>query len=113
MCGIAGHYHPEKQPEPDALRQVLNLLGHRGPDHQQSWSNNGVVLGHTRLSILDLSESGNQPMTDHATGNTIVSNGEIYNFQELREDLATKGHTFASTGDTEVLLKLYGEYGEE
>jgi len=113
MCGIAGHYHQGNKPQFDALTPVLNRLGHRGPDFQQKWQDDGIILGHTRLSILDLSESGNQPMIDPATGNAIVVNGEIYNFQELRAGLEARGHSFKSTGDTEVLLKLYGEHGEK
>ncbi|WP_320009222.1 asparagine synthase (glutamine-hydrolyzing) [Maridesulfovibrio sp.] len=111
MCGIAGHFQPGKKPQ--SIRPILNLLSHRGPDFHNIYSEQDIELGHTRLSIIDLSAHGNQPMTDPATGNTIVFNGEIYNFKTLREKLTAKGYTFTSSGDTEVLLKLYAEYGEE
>ncbi|WP_419784033.1 asparagine synthase (glutamine-hydrolyzing) [Maridesulfovibrio sp.] len=110
MCGIAGHFQPGKQPQ--SIQPILDLISHRGPDFQQIYSEKNIELGHTRLSIIDLSAHGNQPMTDPKTGNTIVFNGEIYNFKSLREKLTAKGHTFTSSGDTEVLLKLYAEYGE-
>ncbi|WP_415714611.1 asparagine synthase (glutamine-hydrolyzing) [Maridesulfovibrio sp.] len=109
MCGIAGYFQPGNYT--GSIKPILDLLTHRGPDFQHILKDDHIELGHTRLSILDLSESGNQPMTDNATGNTIVFNGEIYNFKSLREKLAHKGHTFTSSGDTEVLLKLYAEYG--
>ena len=111
MCGIAGHFHPGKQPQ--SIQPIINLISHRGPDFQQIYSEQNIELGHTRLSIIDLSAQGNQPMTDPENGNTIVFNGEIYNFKSLREELTAKGHTFSSSGDTEVLLKLYAEYGEK
>lgn len=110
MCGIAGYFQPGKQP--GSIKPILDLLSHRGPDFQHIHTEDSIELGHTRLSILDLSDRGNQPMKDPATGNIIVFNGEIYNFKSLREKLLKKGHTFKSSGDTEVLLKLYGEYGE-
>jgi asparagine synthase (glutamine-hydrolysing) len=111
MCGIAGYFQPGRQP--GSIKPILDLLTHRGPDFQHIHTEEGIALGHARLSILDLSEHGNQPMTDPRTGNIIVFNGEIYNFKFLREKLISKGHTFTSSGDTEVLLKLYGEYGEK
>ncbi|TIH15314.1 asparagine synthase (glutamine-hydrolyzing) [Marinifilum sp. JC120] len=111
MCGIAGYFQSGKQP--GSIKPILDLLSHRGPDFQHIHTENSIELGHTRLSILDLSDLGNQPMKDPLTGNIIVFNGEIYNFKSLREELLSKGHTFNSSGDTEVLLKLYGEYGEK
>ncbi|QGY40877.1 asparagine synthase (glutamine-hydrolyzing) [Pseudodesulfovibrio cashew] len=112
MCGIAGFFQPGGTTRPETLAPVLARLTHRGPDHQQTWSRDGIELGHARLSILDLSENGHQPIIDPVTGNAIVVNGEIYNFQVLREELRTKGYEFKSTGDSEVLLHLYAEYGE-
>lgn len=111
MCGIAGYFKPGGQP--GSIKPILDLLSHRGPDFQHIHIAANIELGHTRLSILDLSAHGNQPMENPATGHTIVFNGEIYNFKALRDDLIRKGHTFESSGDTEVLLKLYGEYGEK
>ncbi|NDV21523.1 asparagine synthase (glutamine-hydrolyzing) [Desulfovibrio sp. JC022] len=111
MCGIAGYFKPGGQP--GNIKSILDLLSHRGPDFQHIHTEEQIELGHTRLSILDLSDRGNQPMKDPVSGNIIVFNGEIYNFKSLREELIRKGHTFNSSGDTEVLLKLYGEYGEK
>ncbi|ACS79146.1 asparagine synthase (glutamine-hydrolyzing) [Maridesulfovibrio salexigens] len=111
MCGIAGYFNPGGHP--GDIKPILDLISHRGPDFQHIHTEESIALGHTRLSILDLSDRGNQPMKDLKTGNIIVFNGEIYNFKSLREELIGKGHTFNSSGDTEVLLKLYGEYGEK
>jgi asparagine synthase (glutamine-hydrolysing) len=88
---------------------------HRGPDDQGVYQNNdvlpGAALGHRRLSILDLSQAGRQPMTNEEGSLWIVFNGEIYNFQELRKDLLERGHKFSSATDTEAVLHLYEEYG--
>jgi asparagine synthase (glutamine-hydrolysing) len=83
---------------------------HRGPDDQGVYQNNdvlpGAALGHRRLSILDLSQAGRQPMTNEEGSLWIVFNGEIYNFQELRKDLLERGHKFSSATDTEAVLHL-------
>ncbi len=113
MCGIAGCIG---YTDPDRLKSVVekmqNALKHRGPDDQGIYvSGSDAGLAHTRLSILDLSPAGHQPMS---TGNGrywITFNGEIYNFRELRETLITQGETFHSQTDTEVILKLYEKYG--
>jgi len=116
MCGILGYYHIDHQPversrpEVEALRDMMR---NRGPDAsgylegaRKDW-----VLAHRRLAIIDLSERGHQPMTT-PDGNLHLSyNGEIYNFQTLRDDLAKRGVVFRSTSDTEVILHLYREYG--
>jgi asparagine synthase (glutamine-hydrolysing) len=115
MCGIAGIYDLQSLPVPD-LAQKLNvmnqLLRHRGPDGDANWSNltNVVGLVHRRLSIIDLSPSGAQPMTDHL-GNWIVFNGEIYNYIELRQELGPEN--FVSTSDTEVILSAYRKWGAD
>ena len=104
MCGICGIVGDA--PEPDTIERMTRSLMHRGPDFHDTWRGPGVELGHTRLSILDLSPAGNQPMT---LGDlTLTYNGEIYNFRELRQKLAGP---FKSDGDTEVLLHLYAQYG--
>jgi asparagine synthase (glutamine-hydrolysing) len=102
-----------------ALRRGTQALAHRGPDEEgielialASDPNTWVGLGSRRLAILDLSPAGHQPMYDPATGNWLIFNGEIYNFQEIRLELQKLGHAFASTGDTEVLLRAYGQWGE-
>ena len=88
-------------------------IAHRGPDDRGLWSSsNGVcAFGHARLSIVDLSPAGHQPMIDTVTGNVIVFNGEIYNFWELRKDNESVGETFKSRSDTEVILSLYRRHG--
>ncbi len=111
MCGILGtipstDYH--------FFKNSLDTLTHRGPDDfgiEDIDSN--VSLGHRRLSILDISENGHQPMKNDDGRYTIVFNGEIYNFLELKSDLSKRGHTFKSSSDTEVLLKAYIEWGEQ
>ena len=111
MCGIAGIVCFEHRPDSDKLRRVVLSMLHRGPDHQAIWQDDHAVLGHTRLAIIDLSSAGHQPMVDPETGNVIVYNGEIYNFQLLRADLEKQGFRFRSNSDTEVLLALYRRYG--
>jgi asparagine synthase (glutamine-hydrolysing) len=91
---------------------MLARLKHRGPDNTGLWTGEGIGLGHTRLSIVDLSTAGNQPMTNEEETVWLVANGEIYNSQELRSGLIEKGHHFRSRSDNEVLLHLYEEEGE-
>lgn len=121
MCGIAGIV--SSSPIPPEIPQALTAaLEHRGPDDRGVYlsPDRTLALVHTRLSILDLSAAGRQPMTsrscpkcgDSPEGVRITYNGEIYNFQELREELLSKGHSFFSKTDTEVLLHLYREEGE-
>ena len=92
---------------------MVSGIAHRGPDDRGLWSSpNGVcALGHARLSIIDLSPAGHQPMLDPLTGNAIVFNGEIYNFRELRKDCEAAGDMFKSHSDTEVILALYRRHG--
>lgn len=110
MCGIVG-YSAKKNVDDTKL---INSLNHRGPDSHglihYDFSDSKVVLGHTRLSILDLSEKGNQPMTDLSGLITLVFNGEIYNFQELKKEFLGD-YTFISETDTEVILQLYIKFG--
>jgi asparagine synthase (glutamine-hydrolysing) len=88
MCGIAGELNWRAHTSGKAVDAMVSGIGHRGPDDRGLWSSpNGVcILGHARLSIIDLSPAGHQPMLDVITGNAIVFNGEIYNFQELRKN---------------------------
>ena len=92
---------------------MVSGIAHRGPDDRGLWSspNGACVLGHARLSIVDLSPAGHQPMLDPITGNAIVFNGEIYNFQVLRKDCEAAGDVFRSHSDTEVILALYRRHG--
>ncbi len=113
MCGLVGTWlkEPKASPDTNQLRSMINLLKHRGPDHQQVWGAPGVGLSHARLSILDLNPRSNQPMEDEETGTVIVFNGEIYNYIELREELKALGHSFKTESDTEVIPKAYREWG--
>ena len=115
MCGIAGEFvYAQGNPvTPEVLRKMCQALAHRGPDGSGTWltKDGSVGFAHTRLAILDLSENAAQPMQDEAGRYTIVFNGEIYNFEELRNDLIARGRKLVSTGDTEVLLGMYAEYG--
>ncbi len=114
MCGIAG-WMGKPVADDAGIAAMVERLHHRGPDYSAVWSDPGrrCTLGHARLSIFDLSESGNQPMVDPVTGNVIVHNGEVYNFLELREELMAEGETFRSRTDTEVILALYRRHGAE
>ncbi|MDQ3844082.1 MAG: asparagine synthetase B, partial [Bacteroidota bacterium] len=114
MCGIAGQISFNKPVQVQHLKQMTDALAHRGPDGEGHWINESgsVGLGHRRLSIIDLSACGAQPMH---IGNryVIVFNGEIYNYIELREDLLKKGYCFQSATDTEVLVWMYDAYQEK
>ncbi len=95
------------------IRLMTGAMPHRGPDDSGTWTDDCVGLGHRRLSILDLSANGHQPMTAGAGTAAISYNGEIYNYRELRADLVARGWTFTSGSDTEVILKAYLEFGSE
>jgi len=111
MCGILGYIRIDGAPLPDTLGPALSSIAHRGPDNEQTLIEEGVFLGHRRLKILDLGELANQPMTSSDGRYTLIYNGEIYNYIELRADLESRGYSFQTTGDTEVLLYLYAEFG--
>jgi len=115
MCGIVGVVSSISQVDRAWLPVACNTLKHRGPDDAgEWWSEDGRVgMAHRRLSILDLSPLGHQPMHYPRSGLSIVFNGEIYNFQELRSELSQRGHTFYSHGDTEVLLAAYATWGTD
>jgi asparagine synthase (glutamine-hydrolysing) len=112
MCGIAGLYYPAtpKPVDPQRVRTMADAMAHRGPDGSGVWTAPGVGLGHRRLSIIDVAGSP-QPMHYESAGLTIVFNGEIYNFAELRAELQAKGARFRTEGDTEVLLAGYAAWG--
>jgi asparagine synthase (glutamine-hydrolysing) len=114
MCGICGVlYHDRSRPVTQALVQQMNrVLRHRGPDEEGSWIKQNVGLGHCRLSIIDLSPLGRQPMSNEDGTVWITFNGEIYNYPELRAELVQKGHKFRSQTDTEVIVHLWEEEGE-
>ena len=112
MCGIAGIINRErgKPVDRDAIYAMMTALAHRGPDDEGAWFDGAVGLGHKRLSIIDLN-TGRQPMTNEDETLWIIFNGEIYNYLELRRDLA-RDHKFRTHTDTEVILHLYEELGE-
>ncbi len=117
MCGIAGFLDRSGEYAPDRLDGLVtamtDAIAHRGPDDSGLWNDPaaGIVLGHRRLSIIDLSAEGHQPMTGPGGNQVIVFNGEIYNFQELREELETCGHRFHGHSDTEVMLAAFAQWG--
>ena len=117
MCGIAGIIGRLDEPNRAALERMNQAMIHRGPDGGGMWFSTpdergwGALLGHRRLSILDLSAAGDQPMIDPVTGHAIVFNGEIYNFADLRQRLEAEGQQIRSTGDTAVMLRALGLYG--
>jgi asparagine synthase (glutamine-hydrolysing) len=116
MCGIAGYYSFRSvisREHAAAVRQVTSQLAHRGPDDCGFFQDSTVILGHRRLSILDLSPDGHQPMCNEDSTVQIVFNGEIYNYLELRKGLVNAGHRFRSRCDTEVLIHGYEEWGIE
>lgn len=117
MCGITGFVDFNKQSGLKELRAMASTLISRGPDDsgEELFELPGanIGLGFRRLSILDLSPLGHQPMRNGSNGNWIVFNGEIYNFKEIRDELQTLGHTFISNGDTEVILHSYQQWGKE
>jgi len=113
MCGIAGMFNLDEAPvAPESLRGMIRMLAHRGPDSTGFHMENNVGLAHARLSIIDLA-GGEQPMCNEDSSLWITFNGEIFNYVELREELRSKGHRFATRSDTEVILHLYEEKGED
>lgn len=113
MCGIIGMASVGSIQNFDWVVCGLDKMAHRGPDSFNSWISDDkkVVLGHRRLAIIDLTPEGNQPMHSHDKSLTIIFNGEIYNYAELKAELHSKGHTFYTNSDTEVLLVSYREWG--
>src|SRR2546430_3796696 len=117
MCGIAGLITTKPEARIGAM---LKAIEHRGRDDEGLWTSpvindegQRVALGHRRLSIIDTSSAGHQPMLSHDGRLVVILNGEIYNYRELREELAAKGHDFRTQSDTEVLLAAWAEWGEE
>ncbi len=114
MCGIAGEVVTGAgAPSREALARILDGLRHRGPDGEGIYIDGRVALGHRRLTIIDLSDKSAQPMLDSDSGCVVTYNGELYNYVELRQELAARGHKFRTEGDTEVLLRSYLEWGQD
>lgn len=116
MCGIAGFVASNSgvsQANIDGVRKMMLRMRARGPDAEGMWLGDDVILGHRRLSILDLDPRSNQPMASVERRYWIVFNGEIYNFRQLRKDLQEQGESFRTTSDTEVLLALFARHGRQ
>jgi asparagine synthase (glutamine-hydrolysing) len=114
MCGIAGIAYRSDRDDGalPAVRSMIAIERHRGPDGEGFYDAPGVALGHCRLAIIDLHETGHQPMADSTASYWITYNGEIYNYIELRRDLEKLGHSFRGQSDTEVLVTAYAQWGE-
>src|SRR5262245_30415692 len=112
MCGIVGIV-AHSAADVENLEQLCAVMAHRGPDDAgvQLWPLQAVGLGHRRLSIIDLSERGRQPMTNEDETVWVVFNGEIYNFQDLRREMTAVGHQLRTQTDTEVVVHAYEEWG--
>src|SRR5256885_72968 len=120
MCGIFGAMIRGGTVTPEILERATRTLAHRGPDDSGTVlidagfaESTQIGFAHTRLSIIDLSPLGHQPMHDPPTGNWIVYNGEIYNFHEIKNELEQAGVQFCSHSDTEVILAAYRAWGED
>jgi asparagine synthase (glutamine-hydrolysing) len=112
MCGIAGLIHLDNSPVSSVvLQSMTDALIHRGPDDEGQWIENNVGIGHRRLSIIDLSPAGRQPMVSTNDRYVLSYNGEVYNFRELRRELKNKGYKFRSQTDSEVVLNSLTEWG--
>src|SRR5579884_2342148 len=111
MCGIYGEVTFDGSQAETCIAKSLDRLKRRGPDCGGVYAQGRVVLGHRRLSVIDLSAQSAQPMIDPELGLAVVFNGCIYNYQNIRRRLQQKGYRFFSNGDTEVILKAYAEWG--
>ena len=112
MCGLAGEFRRDgSRADVSAVERMAATMSDRGPDDSGVWSQGPTALGHRRLKIIDLSAASGQPIVDAAAGLTGVFNGCIYNYRELRAELQAKGHRFFSSGDSEVVIKAYAEWG--
>lgn len=115
MCGITGIVAPGRTAKPlaEQMECMQMALRHRGPDGTGSFIADGIALGHTRLSVIDLTLTGQQPLTNECGDLHLVVNGEIYNYRQLRIELQARGHLFRSQSDSEVVLHLYEEFGDD
>jgi asparagine synthase (glutamine-hydrolysing) len=114
MCGISGIIHLDRSPVPEPqIWDMIKAMKHRGPNDNGTFFEDGVGFGFVRLSIIDLSPAGHQPMFSHDERYVIIFNGEIFNYIEVREELKAKGHVFKTQTDTEVLIQSYVEWGED
>ena len=113
MCGISGIIHFDRSPAQESqVKAMMKEMKHRGPNDDGLFLEDNLGFGFVRLSIIDLSMDGHQPMFSHDQRYVMIFNGEIFNYVELREELKAKGHVFRTKTDTEVLLTSYIEWGE-
>jgi asparagine synthase (glutamine-hydrolysing) len=112
MCGICGIWQPATD-DRASVSAMVNAMHHRGPDDRGIMADQKIILGMTRLAIIDTTMAGHQPMHNPTQTISIVYNGELYNFQSERQLLEQRGHTFSSQSDTEVVLKMYEEFGDD
>ena len=110
MCGISGIINFHKKVNLELVKKMSDLISYRGPDHKTFWSNSFCAIGNVRLSIIDLSNNSNQPFVSLDKKISIIYNGEIYNFKEIKKTYFPNVK-FKSLGDGEVLLYLYEKYG--
>jgi asparagine synthase (glutamine-hydrolysing) len=114
MCGICGELRFDgSSPDPAVIKRMSEKIARRGPDHEAVISDGPLAFGHRRLAIIDLTPSADQPMTDTDLRISLVFNGTIYNYKELRSELIEMGYSFFSEGDTEVIIKAYHAWGEK
>ncbi|PZF90842.1 asparagine synthase (glutamine-hydrolyzing), partial [Micromonospora deserti] len=112
MCGLAGELRRDgSRADVAAVERMAATMSDRGPDDSGVWAQGPTALGHRRLKIIDLSAASGQPLVDPGAGLAGVFNGCIYNYRELRAELQAKGHRFFSSGDSEVVLRAYAEWG--
>ncbi|MBI5266881.1 MAG: asparagine synthetase B, partial [candidate division Zixibacteria bacterium] len=114
MCGIAGYFqlNQPRPPDRELIGRMVNIIRHRGPDEFGAYLSDRCVLGHARLSIIDLS-TGQQPLCNEDGSIWITFNGEIFNYVELRPELEKLGHRFRTHSDTEVIVHAYEQWGKE
>jgi asparagine synthase (glutamine-hydrolysing) len=113
MCGLCGVVALGRPPETETVRAMARALDHRGPDGDGEFGTDGVALGFRRLAIIDLSDAGRQPFASDDGALRLLHNGEIYNYVELRRELESRGHSFRSQTDTEVIVRAYEEWGDD
>lgn len=113
MCGIAGIIGPSAQESRPRVERMNACMPYRGPNDRGIWAEDRACLGHLRLSIIDTTDAGHQPMLSHDERYVIIFNGEIFNYIELRDELRALGSTFATPGDTEVIIEAYRQWGEQ
>src|SRR5215212_7626550 len=114
MCGIAAIHSRKQSVDQDRLCRAMNALRHRGPDDEGLWISRDyrTGLGHRRLSVIDL-ETGTQPISNEDGSVVVIVNGELYGFEEIRRQLEQRGHRFSTKSDSEIVVHLYEEMGED